>query len=54
MKLEHIDITRLLVSSFNMRGTRKTCDIANIRPSVRSRGVLVPLIVREMGRSSPI
>lgn len=47
MELKHIDITRLSVSSLNMRGTRKTCDIANILPSVRARGVLVPLIVRE-------
>ncbi|MFT4054788.1 MAG: ParB/RepB/Spo0J family partition protein [Novosphingobium sp.] len=51
MELKHIDITRLSVSSLNMRGTRKTCDIANILPSVRARGVLVPLIVREMAAS---
>lgn len=51
MELKHIDITRLSVSSLNMRGTRKTCDIANILPSVRARGVLVPLIVREICRS---
>lgn len=51
MELKHIDITRLSVSSLNMRGTRKTCDIANILPSVRARGVLVPLIVRETCRS---
>ncbi|WP_260926735.1 ParB/RepB/Spo0J family partition protein [Novosphingobium sp. 9] len=51
MELKHIDITRLSVSSLNMRGTRKACDIANILPSVRARGVLVPLIVREMDRS---
>ncbi|WP_052505622.1 ParB/RepB/Spo0J family partition protein [Novosphingobium sp. P6W] len=48
MELKHIDITRLSVSSLNMRGTKKTCDIANILPSVRARGVLVPLIVREI------
>ncbi|WP_232496209.1 ParB/RepB/Spo0J family partition protein [Novosphingobium kaempferiae] len=51
MELKHIDITRLSVSSLNMRGTRKTCDIANILPSVRARGVLVPLIVRETCRA---
>ncbi|WP_260929093.1 ParB/RepB/Spo0J family partition protein [Novosphingobium sp. 9] len=50
MKLKHIDITRLSISNLNMRGTRKTCDIANILPSVRTRGVLVPLIVRETAR----
>jgi ParB family chromosome partitioning protein len=49
MELKHIDITRLSVSSLNMRGTKKTCDIANILPSVRARGVLVPLIVRAIG-----
>ncbi|GAO56856.1 ParB/RepB/Spo0J family partition protein [Novosphingobium sp. MD-1] len=47
MELMHIDLARLSVSSLNMRGTKKTCDIANILPSVRARGVLVPLIVRE-------
>jgi ParB family chromosome partitioning protein len=51
VELKHIDITRLSVSSLNMRGTRKTCDIANILPSVRARGVLVPLIVRECAGS---
>jgi hypothetical protein len=48
MELKHIDIARLSVSALNMRGTKKSCDIANILPSVRARGVLVPLIVREM------
>ncbi|GAM07069.1 ParB/RepB/Spo0J family partition protein [Novosphingobium sp. MBES04] len=48
MELMHIDLARLSVSSLNMRGTKKTCDIANILPSVRARGVLVPLIVREL------
>jgi len=47
MELKHIDIARLSVSALNMRGTKKSCDIANILPSVRARGVLVPLIVRE-------
>lgn len=47
MELKHIDIARLSVSGLNMRGTKKSCDIANILPSVRARGVLVPLIVRE-------
>lgn len=51
MELKHIDITRLSISSLNMRGTRKTCDIDNILPSIRARGVLVPLIVREMAAS---
>ncbi len=48
MELKHIELARLSVSDLNMRGTRKACDIANILPSVRARGVLVPLIVREL------
>lgn len=46
MQLHHIDLDRLSVSAANMRGKVKTIDIANILPSVRSRGILVPLIVR--------
>jgi len=45
MQLRHIDLANLAVSSANMRGRGKV-DIANILPSVRARGVLVPLIVR--------
>lgn len=48
MEPKHIELARLSVSGLNMRGTRKACDIANILPSVRARGVLVPLIVREL------
>jgi ParB family chromosome partitioning protein len=46
MELKHIDIAHLSVSPVNMRAKGKTLDIANILPSVRARGVLVPLIVR--------
>lgn len=49
MELKHIDIARLSVSSANMRGGKKAPDLTNILPSVRARGVLVPLIVRENG-----
>lgn len=48
MELKHIELARLSVSGLNMRGSRKSCDITNILPSVRARGVLVPLIVREL------
>jgi len=48
MDLKHIDIANLSVSGLNMRGKGKA-DIANILPSVRARGVLVPLIVRANG-----
>jgi ParB family chromosome partitioning protein len=48
MKLEHIDLDRLSVSSANMRA-RKNPDISAILPSVRQRGILVPLLVRPNG-----
>ncbi|QNG47745.1 ParB/RepB/Spo0J family partition protein [Sphingobium yanoikuyae] len=47
MELKHIDIASLSVSSANMRGGKKAPDLTNILPSVRARGILVPLIVRE-------
>jgi ParB family chromosome partitioning protein len=49
MELKHIDIAKLAVSPANMRVKGKAPDIANILPSVRARGVLVPLIVRANG-----
>jgi ParB family chromosome partitioning protein len=51
MELRHIDLSQLCVSSANMRSRTKP-DIANILPSVRARGVLVPLIVRP--RACPV
>lgn len=47
MELKHIDIAQLSVSSANMRGKAKKPDLTNILPSVRARGILVPLIVRQ-------
>ncbi len=49
MELRHIAITDLSVSSANMRAKGKAADIANILPSIRARGILVPLIVRQNG-----
>ena len=46
MEFQHIELSRLSVSSANMRGITKKPDITNILPSVRARGILVPLIVR--------
>lgn len=46
MELKHIDIANLSVSTANMRGKAKKPDLTNILPSVRARGILVPLIVR--------
>lgn len=49
MELKHIDIARLSISSANMRGQKKAPDLTNILPSIRARGILVPLIVRQNG-----
>ena len=48
MQLRHIHIADLTVSAANMRRSGKA-DIANILPSVRARGILVPLMVRPNG-----
>ncbi len=46
MQLENIDLAKLSVSPANMRNAKKPPDISDILPSVRVRGVLVPLLVR--------
>jgi ParB family chromosome partitioning protein len=46
MKLDFIPLDRLSVSPANMRGRAKASDIADILPSIRARGVLVPVLVR--------
>jgi ParB family chromosome partitioning protein len=46
MDFRHIELTNLTLSAANMRGAKKGTDLSNILPSVRSRGVLLPLIVR--------
>jgi ParB family transcriptional regulator, chromosome partitioning protein len=48
MQLRHIDIANLTVSTANMRAKGKV-DIGNILPSIRARGILVPLMVRPNG-----
>ncbi|HEY0628781.1 MAG TPA: chromosome partitioning protein ParB, partial [Sphingomicrobium sp.] len=48
MELRHIHIDNLTVSTANMRGKGKSPDLSNILPSIRARGILVPLIVRAM------
>jgi ParB family chromosome partitioning protein len=50
MELKHIDIANLTVSAANMRVKGKSPDLANILPSIRARGILVPLIVRANGQ----
>ena len=49
MELKHIELSQLSVSPANMRGVAKKPDRTNILPSVRARGILVPLIVRPNG-----
>jgi ParB family chromosome partitioning protein len=46
MKLDFIDLGRLSVSKANMRYAKKAPDVSDILPTIRARGVLVPLIVR--------
>lgn len=46
MKLDFIPLDALSVSKANMRSGTKAPDIADILPSVRARGILVPLLVR--------
>ncbi|KTE27086.1 MULTISPECIES: ParB/RepB/Spo0J family partition protein [unclassified Sphingopyxis] len=46
MKLDFIDLGKLSISKTNMRYAKKAPDVADILPTVRARGVLVPLIVR--------
>jgi len=49
MDLRHIPIENLKVSTLNMRNARKKPEVSDILPSIRERGVLVPLIVRPNG-----
>jgi ParB family chromosome partitioning protein len=46
MKLDFIPLDRLHVGKANMRDAKRPPDIADILPSVRARGVLVPILVR--------
>jgi ParB family chromosome partitioning protein len=47
MRLEFRDHDKLVPSRTNMRFAKKPPDVADLLPSVRARGVLVPLIVRD-------
>jgi ParB family chromosome partitioning protein len=52
MRLQHIPLADLKVSALNMRQGRKKPDLTDLLPSVRARGVLVPLIVRPNGSAT--
>jgi len=46
MKLDFVPLGKLHRSPLNMRFGKKPADVTDILPSIRKRGVLVPLIVR--------
>jgi len=46
MKLDFIPLNKLVVSKANMRYGKKAPDVSDILPTVRSRGVIQPVIVR--------
>lgn len=49
MKLDHIDLDRLSISPANMRSGKRPPDISGILPSIRARGIIMPLLVRPNG-----
>jgi ParB family chromosome partitioning protein len=46
MKLDFIDIGNIDESAVNMRASRKAPDVSDILPTVRKRGIIVPVILR--------
>lgn len=46
MKLDFIELDKLSVAKANMRAKGRDPDVADILPSIRKRGVLIPLLVR--------
>lgn len=50
MQLAHIPLDQLNISALNMRHGKRAPDISDILPSVRARGVLVPLLVLPNGQ----
>jgi ParB family chromosome partitioning protein len=53
MKLDFIAFEALSVSKLNMRHGTKPPDISDVLPSVRARGILVPLLVRPRQEDAP-
>ena len=49
MQLQHIDLGKLKDAAINMRHAKASPDVSDILPSVKARGVLVPLLVRPNG-----
>ena len=54
MDLRHIPFPKLKLSPLNMRHGKKAPDVSDLLPSVRARGVLVPLLVRPDGKDFEI
>ena len=54
MELRNIPFPKLKLSPLNMRHGKKAPDVSDILPSVRARGVLVPLLVRPDGKDFEI
>lgn len=46
MRLDFIPLDKLVVSKTNMRHGKRPPDVADILPTIRRRGVIVPLVVR--------
>jgi ParB family chromosome partitioning protein len=46
MRLDFIDLGKLSISKANMRYANKAPDVSDILPTVRKRGVIVPVLVR--------
>lgn len=53
MKLAHYDQGKLTISKANMHYGKKAPDVSHILPSIRERGVIVPLIVRPVEGGDP-
>ncbi len=49
MQLQFIDLGKLTVSKANMRFAKRAPDVSDILPTVRKRGVVVPILVRANG-----
>ena len=46
MQLANIDFDKLFVSKTNMRHAEKKPDVSDILPTVKAKGIIVPLVVR--------
>ena len=49
MQLDHIDLGKLKHAAVNMRHGKRAPDVSDILPSIKARGILVPLLVRPNG-----